>query len=235
MSCENVQKLISPLLDRRVTGQERESVLAHLGSCAVCAGRLKAMENLRSDLLRLTAPPIPAHLAQKLRVMASHERLRRVRRATWAKWLEYWQGRLELSFNNLMRPMALPFVGGLISALVVFSFVFVPAFGMVRTLGFDPAIELVTLPDGRVQGPKPEETQGVILRGPALPCDDTIVELTIDENGNVRDWTMIRGKMTQDVKNMIVYSQFTPATYFGRPVQGKVQVALHSVDHDART
>jgi len=61
------------------------------------------------------------------------------------------------------------------------------------------------------------------------------VELTVDETGNVRDWNMVRGQMTQDIKNMIVYSQFTPATYFGRPVQSKVQVALHTVERDART
>jgi hypothetical protein len=36
--------------------------------------------------------------------------------------------------------------------------------------------------------------------------------------------------MTQDVKDLIVYSKFIPATYFGRPVTSKVQVALHAAD-----
>jgi Putative zinc-finger len=235
MSCENVQKLISPLLDGNLASRERESVLAHVASCSACAQRLQALENLRSDLRRLASPAIPALLAQKLRVLASHERARQRTRSTWAGRFAPWTDRLELSFNNLMRPFALPFAGGLLSALVVFSLIFVPSFGTASPLGTDPAIELVTTPvDGTVVG-RPGETPGTILRGPALACDDTIVELTIDENGNVRDWNMVRGQMTEDVKNMIVYSQFIPATYFGYPVQGKVKVALHNVDRGARS
>jgi anti-sigma factor RsiW len=235
MSCEKVQKLFSPLLDLRITGPERESVLAHLASCSDCAERLQVMVNLRADLRRLPQPSMPAYLAQKLRVLASHERARSMRQATWSRWLAYRAGRLELSFNNLMRPLALPFAGGLLSALVVFSFVFVPSFGTARPLGFDPAIELVTPVEGTVVG-APNETPGEVLHGPALACDKTIVELTVDASGNVRDWTMVRGQMTEDVMNMIIWSKFIPATYFGRPVTGKVQVALHSaVEHGART
>ena len=235
MSCEKVQRLFSPLLDRKVSAPERESVLAHLASCGACAERLQAMENLRADLRRMAAPPMPAYLAQKLRVLASHERARQTTRATWSRRAAYWSGRFELSFNNMMRPLALPFAGGLLSAVVVFSFLFVPSFGAARSLGFDPTIELVTPVEGTVVG-APGETPGEILHGPALACDETIVELTIDASGNVRDWAMVRGEMTQDVKDIIIYSQFIPATYFGRPVSGKVQVALHSLEHHgART
>lgn len=235
MSCANVERLISPLLDRTLGSSERESVLTHLASCDVCARRLKALENLRSNLRQLAKPELPVDLSHKLRVIASHEHARQMTRSTWSRRFAHWSERLQLTFNNLMRPLALPFAGGVLSALVVFSLVFLPNFGTARPLGSDPTIDLVTLPDGRVQGPKPDETPGEILRGPALPCDETIVELTIDTNGMVRDWNMIRGQMTQDVKDMIVYSQFTPATYFGLPVQSKVLVALHPGDRDART
>lgn len=235
MSCENVQKLISPLLDRRLAARERESVLAHLASCRACTERLQAMENLRANLRRMPIPTMPAHLVHNLRVLASHEHARRMTRSSWSTWISYWTGRLELTFNNLMRPLALPFAGGLLSALVVFSLIFVPSFGAASPLGTDPAIELVSTPvDGTVVG-APGETPGTILRGPALSCDATIVELTIDENGNVRDWNMLLGQMNEEVKNLIIYSHFIPATYFGRPVTGTVIVALHDSGRDART
>ena len=32
-----------------------------------------------------------------------------------------WAGRVQLVFENLMRPMALPFAGGVLSALVMFA------------------------------------------------------------------------------------------------------------------
>ena len=234
MSCDRAQKLISPLLDCKLAADERESVLAHMACCDACAERFEALENLRSDLRRMANPRVPAYVAQRLRVLASHERARRITRSTWVGRFAPWGDRLELLFNNLMRPVALPFAGGLLSALVVFSLIFVPSFGTASPLGSDPAIQLVTPVEGTVVG-RPGETPGTILRGPALACDETIVELTIDENGNVRDWNMVRGQMTEDVKNMIVYSQFIPATYFGYPVQGKVRVALHTVERGTRS
>ena len=230
MVCKRVQKLISLLLDRRVTGRERETLLAHVSSCGPCAERLQVMESLRTELRRMAAPALPPYLAHKLRVIASEERTRQLLRAAGANRVGHWTVRLQLFFDNLMRPAALPFAGGLLSALMVFSLIFLPSFGVVRPLGIDPSLELLTLADGRVVG-----ASGEILRGPATSIDGTVVELTIDENGNVRDWNMLRGQMTQDIKNIIVYSQFTPATYFGRPVQSKVQVALHIVDNEART
>lgn len=234
MSCENVQKLFSALLDRRTTRPEHESVLAHLASCDACAERLQALENMRSDLRRLANPAMPAYLAQRLRVLASHERARQLRRSTWSTLFAYWKDRLELSFNNLMRPIALPIAGGLLSAVMVFSLIFLPSFGTATSLGIDPVIDLITPVEGTVVG-KPDETPGEILRGPALSCDQTIVELTIDPNGNVRDWSMVRGQLTEDVKNVIVYSHFIPATYFGYPVEGKVRVALHGAGMSAHT
>jgi hypothetical protein len=234
MSCEKVQELISPLLDRKIAGRERETVLAHLASCGDCCRRLQALESLRAELQRTPAPVIPPYLAEKLHLLAMRERVRQMTHATAARGLTLWATRLQLFGSNLMRPLALPFAGGLLSALVVFSIIFLPSFRAVGPLGLDPAIELATPASGTVVG-IPGETPGTILRGPALSCDETIVELTIDGTGNVRNWNMIRGHMTDDVKNMIVYSQFIPATYFGRPVESKVQVALHGVERGART
>jgi hypothetical protein len=234
MSCEKVQKLISPLLDRRIADSERESVLAHIASCGACAERMQAMENLRCHLRRMPTPAVPDYLAHKLRVLASHERARQMRHGAFGSRFARWFDRFELSFNNMMRPLALPAAGGLLSAITVFSLILVPSFSTAQSLGFDPAISLVTPVEGTVVG-APDETPGEILRGPALACDQTIVELSIDETGAVRDWSMVRGQMNDDVKNMIIWSQFIPATYFGRPVPGKVQVALHSAGHQART
>jgi len=182
----------------------------------------------------MPTPAVPDYLANKLRVLASHERARQMRRGAFGNRFAPWIDRFELSFNNLMRPLAVPAAGGLVSALIVFSFIFVPSFGTARPLGFDPSIQLLTPVDGTVVG-APDETPGEILRGPALACDKTIVELIVDETGHVRDWTMLRGQMDEDVMNMIIWSKFIPATYFGRPVTGKVQVALHSGSHQART
>ena len=121
MSCENVQELISPLLDRKVPAGEQENVLAHLESCRQCSAQFESMQNVRAALRAMNDAPMPDNLTSSLRVMASHERERRLSRATFTSRRQYWSDRLRLWSDNLMRPVAIPFAGGVVSALVLFS------------------------------------------------------------------------------------------------------------------
>src|SRR5690349_9309893 len=105
MSCENVQELISPLLDRRIRAEERESVMAHLESCRNCSAQFESTQKVREALGAMSRPPVPEALASKLRVMASHEVQRRRSRATLSSRWENWAGHARLWFDNLMRPV----------------------------------------------------------------------------------------------------------------------------------
>src|SRR5271157_2023685 len=109
MSCENLQDLISSLVDRRVCPGERENVLAHIESCAECAARYEYMQSTRNVLRRMAEPPIPAHLREKLRLLASYERIRQLSHASFATRWQRCASRIQLAFENMMRPAALPF------------------------------------------------------------------------------------------------------------------------------
>jgi hypothetical protein len=228
MRCHNARKGISLLVDGRIGADERDAVFGHLQCCAGCAEYLQSLQNLRAMLRRIEATPVPWRLSRKLRLIALSQAARQVPQPSWVRTPRRRSLRTWFGLENFIRPAALTFAGGLLSAVAISGLLF-PTFGGARQRGFDPLIEVVTLPDGSVQG-APGETPGVILRGPALSCDEIIVELTVDQDGFVRDWNMVRGQMTQDVKDLIVYSKFIPATYFGRPVTSKVQVALHAAD-----
>src|ERR1035441_9278297 len=80
MSCENVQKRISLLLDCKLPVGEREHVLAHLDACGQCGGRFESMQNMRASLRDMARPRVPAALSIKLRILASHERARWIAR-----------------------------------------------------------------------------------------------------------------------------------------------------------
>ena len=121
MSCEYVQERISPLLDQQVPPGERETVLAHIGSCRTCGAHYESMQSVRGALRGATAPPLPADLRQKLRVLASHEHARRVSRLTLQTRLNRWTGRMHLLFDNIMRPFGLPAASGLVSAVLLFA------------------------------------------------------------------------------------------------------------------
>jgi hypothetical protein len=113
MSCDNVQERISSILDRDTAAAVRENVLAHIGSCRQCSDYLAQQQTVREAVRGLNPPPVPAALSSKLRVMASHERERQLTRVTFAARLRNFHSRFQLFIDNLMRPLAFPFAGGL--------------------------------------------------------------------------------------------------------------------------
>src|SRR5579862_4694493 len=115
MSCENVQPLMSALIDRRVAGELREAALAHLDTCRACHAEFESIRVQRAVLRSLVAPPVPVRLQADLKVLASHERARRVLRLTWAARASHWRSVAALKLGNMMRPVALPVAGGLVS------------------------------------------------------------------------------------------------------------------------
>jgi hypothetical protein len=168
-----------------------------------------------------------------LRITASHERVRKLARVSFSARLESWWGRVLVRLDNAMRPMAMPVAGGMLSALVLFSLL-TPNFSYSRDFSFDPSVDLVTAPDGKIV-----DAYGVIPRlkpvGNASSSDGTVVMLFVDENGKVRDWRVLRGELTYDLKNIILFSTFTPATYDGKPIAGKILVTVSAPARGTRS
>jgi hypothetical protein len=229
MSCEHVQERISSILDQRLPVEELENVLAHIQSCRGCDAQLESARELRSALRRLNHASMPAGLAERLRVVASHEHARRVACATWTGRLALVSSRISLFFDNLMRPLALPFAGGLVSALIIFGF-------LVPSLTFTHAYAdqaLFTYADGEVMimGPNGdymelhESDNPPRIERPDARISETanVVDLTIDPNGRVGYWSVSRGELTPDLANIIMFGQFSPATNMGVPISSKVK------------
>ena len=227
MSCENVQDRISSLLDRRLPVEEREIVLAHLETCRECGVQFETLQTLRAALRKLDGPAVPAQLSARLRDIAAQERVRQITRNTNSPWTQRWMARIGLTFENIMRPLALPFAGGMLSALLLFG-ILVPTLSFQHSVGdkaffTDPYGMLVVNPYGLT----------AITTGdnPKLEPADTatvdyanVVELTIDQDGRVTGYSLLRGNLTPDLQSIIMLSRFNPATYMGLPTKGKVQV-----------
>jgi hypothetical protein len=175
-------------------------------------------------------PPMPSDLAAKLRVTASHERARRLARVSFGSRWHQWSISVQLWFDNLMRPVALPFSGGLASALVLFSLL-VPSLSFSHN--FDNDMSLFTDPAGEVvvMGPSGPYVPMDVFAAPrienvnaAYPAGANVVWLTVDENGKVIDYSVAQGKLTPDLASIIMLSQFRPATYLGAPTLGVVKI-----------
>ncbi len=129
MSCENLQELISLTLDGRLPEAERENVFDHARVCRECGDRLSSLQTQRAILRKMAQTPMPADLAARLSVLASHERERQLARVSIGVRVRRMAAKIDLAFENLMRPVALPVTGGLVSALLLFGL-------MVPTLSF---------------------------------------------------------------------------------------------------
>ncbi|MGA1994270.1 MAG: zf-HC2 domain-containing protein [Bryobacteraceae bacterium] len=229
MSCDNVRDRISLLLDHRTVGGERETMLAHLAGCEACGARYESLRDMKRVMGRMSRTPVPPDVEAKLRALAARERARQLSRLSHGSRLSYWAGRLRMEFENLMRPMALPFAGGVCAALLAFGML-VPNLSFAHHLsGDDPAVSLPTNPDGKVVGaigeiPRVESIDA--SQAESATSDGTVVELTIDQKGRVRYYSVVRGQLTRDMESIILFSYFTPATFFGQPTWGKVRVSL---------
>jgi hypothetical protein len=231
MSCENVQELISLLLDRKLPDRERENVLAHTGRCRTCGAHLESIQEIRAALRNLRQPAMPHALSAKLRVLASHEHARKFAGRNLSARVEHWYTRVRLAFDNMMRPLALPFTGGILSAMVVFSLL-VPNLSFPHNYADEPSTIDFTFPDGKVVGatdhtlgPNEPETRLEPVSAIILPGEKA-VDLVIDDTGQVRDYCVIRGDLTPDMINVILLSRFTPATYSGQPTWGSIRVVF---------
>jgi hypothetical protein len=224
-----MQERIASFVDRRLPDAARQNVSAHMASCRDCSAYLESIESVRRAIGELSRPPIPAGLTARLRVLASHEHARTVARVSWSARLAAWSGRLSLAFDNLMRPLAFPFAGGIVSALILFGLV-------IPTMTFEHAFAgqvLFTVPDGEVvcmapngsYSPMESDNPPWLQRADiSMPEAANVVDLTIDPKGRVWNWTLVRGELTPDLANIIMLSAFNPATNdIGMPTWAKVR------------
>jgi hypothetical protein len=213
MNCDRVQEQLSWVLDGESSAGERENVLAHVASCRVCNNRREAMESMRVALGSMDRAAVPPRLSTKLRVIASHERVRQLAKVSLRARITYTLRQVRLSFDNLMKPLALPIAGGLASTLLMFA-TLLPNLNFNHTVRNDVPLPFYT-------DPTLEEANPVLSTG-----DQTIVQLTIDERGRVTDYSVEEGSLTPEIKALILFSRFAPATLFGQPIWGKALVSF---------
>lgn len=191
-------------------------VAAHLQECGDCSTRAVEHRQLQSALRQLPKRMAPPQLNASLRVMASQERLRNVGKDF------NWRGRMQMFIRDLMKPFAVPAVGGLASAVVIFS-ALMPSLAMPIPVHDDVPLALVTEPSVKYFAPI------------GISESELVVDLVIDGSGRMVDYTVVRGQnllkdthMRRQLENNLLFTEFTPATKFGGPSSGKVRLFIRS-------
>jgi hypothetical protein len=159
----------------------------------------------------------PAGLNSSLRVLASRELQHRVQGLTR-------MDRVRLFIDNLMRPLALPFAGGVFSAVILFSMWVVPSYPVRAASTSDIPISVTTAAAVRRMAPI-ATTAG----------EDVVVDVAIDGDGRMIDYSIVSGDVSNDgalrrsIEGFLLLTSFTPATgSFGQPVAAKLRLTLRS-------
>lgn len=211
MACLRFQGKLSGYVDDGLSFRDREAVREHLEFCSDCRKELERYRRLKHLLGRLEAVPVPAELTRSLRV----EITRAARQDRWAS--------LMVKFENLLKPLMLPATAGIVTAVFCFTLLltYLPV-GMPTQVPSDVPLQLVT-------PPRPASLGAIDLeRG-----EEVVVEALVDASGRIVDYRILSGPQTRAVTrqldNMLLFSQFYPATSFGTPVGSRIVLSFRRI------
>ncbi|MGE5646774.1 MAG: anti-sigma factor family protein [Acidobacteriota bacterium] len=232
MNCRTVENSLSAHLDGALSQPEARGLMAHIDVCPDCESRLAQLARVQAALRKLPKSAPPERLTTALRVMASKERARVIARRRGAGILP---DRIRLWADDLMRPLALPFAGGLISAMLLFGML-IPTFTMHRVSGTDIPVALFTEPYVKAQAPFASFDNNDI-------DFDIDVEVTVDSTGRMVDYSLPKGSKIENYpglrraleNKLLLFTEFAPATMFGQTTYGKVYVSFQRRSIDIKS
>lgn len=229
MNCYTVQRSLLAYCDNSVPVHERRNIALHLAGCEACFSKATQLTELRRTLRALPAVAPPEDLSTSLRVLASRELARRSSRTSLGAFVSHFTLRVRLWMDDMMRPVALPVAGGFFAAVVLFA-------TLVPTFASRVQSNIQDVPTGL--------STEVTVAGMApfgLSEDDIILDVTVDEQGRVIDYSTPSGQgwvnnpeARRNVENLLLFTRFNPGTMFGLPASGKVRITLRRSEIDVK-
>jgi hypothetical protein len=220
--CHQVHAGFADYLDGRLSGREMQEIDAHLEGCRDCASEWESLRALQVSLADLGPVPEPADLPLRIRVAVSQERARS-RRSVFTAW--------ELAWKNTLGPFLLQASAGFASAVLLMGTMIV-----LVTMFAEPQAAQATpdQPLGDATGPRllyfssaPGSNETGAISGPM------IVEAYVNDEGEVYDYRIVSGPdddaTRTQVQNLLLFSRFAPARFFGQPVRGLAVLSFAGV------
>jgi len=217
MKCSQAKPLFSPYLDGAVTGTQMMALRRHLDSCDACHDRYSSLRQTQQLLTAVGRRKAPRDLPLQLRLAISRE-------AAQSRNL-YLSG-LRIRVEHALQVFMVPATAGLASAVLTF--------------GFLMGVLALPLQAGRPDVPlmlntAPQLEQSAF--GGALSSikdDSLVIEAYVDSNGRVQDYRVLSSPeepkdLPPQVKNMLIFTTFRPATFMGRPTAGKAVLSFSKV------
>jgi anti-sigma factor RsiW len=217
MNCRQAERHLPGYLDGGNSPANHAALREHLTTCADCQLQLERYRRLSVCLANVHAAVPPADLALRIRIRASQH-------VTPAARLQKIWSTASLTFENILKPLAVPATGGILTALLVFVLV---AHNIL--VGVPMGIVPNDLPLNLVQPARLESLAPFPLPGSSGNSGDSgaaplLLEATLNAQGQVVSYRILAGPSDQAVLRQIdqvmMFSHFRPETSFGRPQAG---------------
>jgi len=218
MKCSQANSLLSPYLDGMLTGAQMLALGAHLDSCAYCAQEFQALRRTQQWLTSVRHRKAPEDLDLKLRLAVSRE-MAQSRQPYLAGW--------RVRMDNLLKAFMVPATAGLLSAVVMFGV-------LMGYLAVPLPVKSADVPLTFSTTPQLEESAfGTTLD--SIKDDSILIEAYVDSNGRVQDYRVLSDPenpkdLPTQVKNMLIFTTFRPATFMGRPTSGTAVVSFSKIN-----
>jgi anti-sigma factor RsiW len=220
--CNAVQERFTEYLDGQLTGREMQRIAAHLEDCRGCAREWASLRQAQASLAALGPVPEPEDLLLRIRVAVSQERARS-RRSPFQGW--------NLAWRNTLGPFLLQASAGFASATLLLGAVIV-----LVTMFAQPEMAQATKdePLGDATAPRLLYlSSGVGKNEIGAVSGPVVVEAYINGAGQVYDYRIVSGPTDaatrSQVENLLLFSVFEPARFFGKPVRGLAVLSFSGV------
>ena len=220
--CKSMQARFTEYLDGRLNGREMRTIASHLTGCRDCSREWESLRQAQSSLAELGQVAEPEDLMLRIRVAISQERARN-RRSVFNAW--------SLAWHNTVGPFLLQASAGFASAVLLLGTVTVlvtmftqPEVAQANTdvpLGNPTAPRLVSLSSGTGNS------------GVSALSSPVVIEAYINGEGEGYDYRIVAGPNDDatkaEVENLLLFSVFEPARFFGQSVRGLAVLSFSGV------
>jgi hypothetical protein len=216
VKCSEAKPLFSPYLDGMVSGSQMLALSRHFETCARCHAEYECLRRTQQLLVKVGRRKAPEDLSLRLRLAISREAAQSRR-----PYLQDFTIRLE----NAIQAFMVPATAGLASAVVIFGFL-MGFLALPLQAGSDVPILLNTAPQFE------QSAFGNALGG--INDDSLVIEAYVDSNGRVQDYRVLSNPqqpkdLPPQVKNVLIFTTFRPATFMGRPTAGTAVLSFSKI------
>ena len=218
MNCHKARGLLPGYLDGAVSEREHAQLCAHLATCASCRVELEQYHLLAARLANVEPVAAPTGLALQIRLRASEEST--FRPAVVRLW-----SRIALISENILKPLAVPAFGGVVTAFAVFvllvqtMLVGVPLNGVVPN---DSPLNLVE--PAHLESLAPFPLPGIEDSTNHSGSGELLLDATVNARGQVLFYKILAGpdsaQVQRQIDQVLLFSRFRPQFTFGRPIDG---------------